>query len=370
MELARILIVDDDPTARVLPAASLQGQYVVREADSGEQALAEFAREPAELVLMDILMPGLSGFDACRQLRELPGGEHVPVVFLSSEISLKDQLEAYDCGGSDFIGKPARPADIQAKVAHALSQASQRRQHESDMQSAMQTAMGAMVANGELGVVMQVLRRSFDCKGSAQLAELLLEGCVEYGLEGCIMIRQGEGAQYRSTSEPISQVEIDVLGHLAGGDKIVQLGGQCALNDSGITLLVKNLPRQDSDRVGRLRDNLALMLDGCVSRLASLGTESLLTASQARRQVVERAVAVLELVQRRYEENNRQTEAIMEEMIAKVEKLFLHIGLSAHQETQIAELMRGTAGQIAELYQDGLDLSAYLHELKQEQEAP
>jgi len=81
----RILVVDDSEANRdVLEESLVDAGYEVIQAAGGEQAIAMFAAQRPHLVLLDVLMPGMDGFEACRRLRALPGGDETPIVFLTA----------------------------------------------------------------------------------------------------------------------------------------------------------------------------------------------------------------------------------------------------------------------------------------------
>ena len=104
---ALVLVVDDDTMTRILVTEALEPEgFRIEEAASGREALAAFQRGVPDLILLDVAMPGMSGFECCQQLRRLPGGAHVPIVVLTGnddDDSIKQALEA---GASDFISKP------------------------------------------------------------------------------------------------------------------------------------------------------------------------------------------------------------------------------------------------------------------------
>lgn len=118
---ARILVVDDRPEGRRLLALRLQHEgYAVRQAEGGAQALALAALEPPDLVLLDVLMPGMDGFEACRQLRAMSALRAVPIVMVTSLEGTNDCVRGLEAGADDFIIKPFKPAELQARVRSLL----------------------------------------------------------------------------------------------------------------------------------------------------------------------------------------------------------------------------------------------------------
>jgi DNA-binding response OmpR family regulator len=121
MNTPRILVVDDRPEGRKLLTVRLVHEgYTVQQAESGEQALALAAADAPDLVLLDVLMPGMDGFEVCRRLRALPALRAVPVVMLTSLEGTQDCVRGLEAGADDFIIKPFKPAELRARVRSLL----------------------------------------------------------------------------------------------------------------------------------------------------------------------------------------------------------------------------------------------------------
>jgi DNA-binding response OmpR family regulator/EAL domain-containing protein (putative c-di-GMP-specific phosphodiesterase class I) len=112
-----ILIVEDTPESlRLLAAVLTEAGYIVREAPNGELALWTASRRPPSLVLLDIRMPGMNGFDVCRCLKDDPATAHIPVIFLSALSDREDKAEGFAVGAVDYITKPFSESEVLARV--------------------------------------------------------------------------------------------------------------------------------------------------------------------------------------------------------------------------------------------------------------
>jgi putative two-component system response regulator len=118
---ATILVVDDTPANLDLMAGLLQDRYRVKVAISGEKAL-QIARSgsPPDLILLDIMMPGLSGYEVCEQLKRDPATRSIPIIFLTAMAATENETRGLELGAVDFITKPVNPPIVLARVATHL----------------------------------------------------------------------------------------------------------------------------------------------------------------------------------------------------------------------------------------------------------
>ena len=121
MNRPRILLVDDDAAVRAVVSAALAGEgYDVDWFGDPEAALRQALAEPPSLILLDVGMPRLDGWEVCEILRRQSQTREVPVLFLTGRADVRDRITAMQVGGSDFISKPFRARDLRAKVRALL----------------------------------------------------------------------------------------------------------------------------------------------------------------------------------------------------------------------------------------------------------
>ncbi len=117
-----VLIVDDTPPSLAHLARILEAEgYRVRPATNGPLALRAAEAEPPDLILLDVKMPDMDGFEVCRRLRAMAGTREVPVIFISALDDTRDKTIAFEVGGVDYIGKPFQPEEVLARVKAHLS---------------------------------------------------------------------------------------------------------------------------------------------------------------------------------------------------------------------------------------------------------
>ena len=116
-QLATILVVDDTPDNLTLVNNLLKHEYRVRVAISGEKALRiAFSETPPDLVLLDVMMPGMDGYEVCKKLQGNTATAHIPIIFLTTKSEVEDERKGLLLGASDYITKPISPPILEARV--------------------------------------------------------------------------------------------------------------------------------------------------------------------------------------------------------------------------------------------------------------
>jgi DNA-binding response OmpR family regulator len=117
----RILAVEDDERIRTAVKMALEDEgWVVEEAETGEEALEAFNRSPADVVLIDIMLPGVDGFEVCRSLRRT---SDVPIVMVTARADTHDVVAGLEAGADDYLTKPFAPKELSARIRALLRRA-------------------------------------------------------------------------------------------------------------------------------------------------------------------------------------------------------------------------------------------------------
>jgi len=119
---ATVLVVDDTPDNLALMSGLLKDDYKVKIANGGEKALKIAASDsPPDLILLDIMMPGMDGYEVCRRLKRDPKTMNIPVIFLTAKTEAKDEKKGLELGAVDYITKPISPPIVMARVKNHLA---------------------------------------------------------------------------------------------------------------------------------------------------------------------------------------------------------------------------------------------------------
>ncbi len=217
--MAKVLIVDDDPDIRELLSFILQrGDHGITLAHSGEEALelvVDRGYSP-DLILMDINMPGIDGYEATRQIRTAFGSHWIPILFITGETDISCYEKGIEAGGDDYLVKPFNPAVLQAKVK-ALTRISQ-----------AQTRMEELISELTLLSQQDSLTRLSNRRNLVQRAEQAWQLMVrEDGDFAVIMMDVDYFKSYN-----------DAYGHVAGDECLVTVSEvirKCISRESDLT---------------------------------------------------------------------------------------------------------------------------------------
>jgi len=125
-----VLVVDDTPENIDVLVGTLKDDYKVKAATSGEMALKVVNAGAPDIILLDIMMPGIDGYEICRRLRSDPTTWRIPVIFISAKIGVEDEMKGLELGAVDYITKPISPPIVKARVKTHLALYDQNRELE------------------------------------------------------------------------------------------------------------------------------------------------------------------------------------------------------------------------------------------------
>jgi len=346
-----LYVIDDDTLTAQMIEDVLGESFQVQSCTHPLLAAQQVAVLQPALILLDINMPDMDGYEVCRQLKQQPESMNIPVLFLSALSTLEDRMAAYDAGGEDFMGKPLDLAALQPRIEAILRRQAAREALASQASFATATAMTAMSNAAELGQVLQFARQLMLCHDKAGLAQQLLATVASFGLSGAVSLR-GVGEVLEANQDgQLSEMERGVLQLIASCGRILSMGQRAAFNYGDVTLLIRNMPLDDEERLGRLRDHLATLTELVEARLETLSLQQLLVARQSMLSQVLSSVqhSVTAMEQQRRDDRFAAT-ALLESMLGQLEREFLHLGLSDRQEELLSTQLREASQRILSLY--------------------
>lgn len=353
----KVLLIDDELFIHDLVGEALDECASVISVETGEDALMASRVWQPDLIIVDVEMPGVGGYETCRRFKSADETAGTPVIFLSGHDLIEDRLMGYEAGGDDYLTKPFAPQELKAKVLHLLARASQRGELKSMADFATSTAMTAMTSMGEMGVLLEVLKNFNACADYPALAEALVAGVSRYELHGVVQLRTPEGKLSKATAGEATPLEESVIDHLAAMERIMQFQTRLSISYEHVSLLVNNMPVDDEDLCGRLRDHLAMLAEGADVRLRGLMSTR---ESRRRGEVIEHVLARISDALRAIDREQRQcrvkTSLALDEALRSFDRALLGVALSDEQDAYLSATIKRGMDSIIDSQSNEIDI--------------
>ncbi len=357
-----IFLVTKDAAQQMWLAELLhQGESrTLTELSDAAQVLARIEQGP-DFIITDMDLPDMDGLELCRRWREACA-EPTQIILIGTERSMEMRLRAYDAGVTNYLVKPLQPDVLLHKVEAAEHILRQHSELAEQVQNATQMAFTAMSTIGEMGITQQFMQASFNASSVSDLVNAVMEGLRGYGLLGLVEVRLGGLAkQFSSEAASVTEMEVSLLSNASVLGRIFQLSNRMVINYPAITVLMSNLPVDDPEKLGRLRDHLAILCEGANTRLKALEIEQI---NQAKTlgiaQVVARLSEVLDRIRANEACNQQAIHRINAEFLAALIEAFIPMGLSSRQENIIIEIAKQTQAELESLRDLDQDINQQL----------
>lgn len=362
-----VFAVDDDPMALDLIGSVLAGQCLVETFPTVEACKARLEETKPDMFLLDVRMPGINGYDFCREIKDDYHLRTLPVTFVSSQDTIEARLTGYDAGGDDFIVKPFAAEELERKVRVARQfeqNASQIRQQLDDAEMLSSLVMANM---DEYAVLVRFLRELLSCEDETGIANCTLDMIRRYNLDGAIQVRTRATTitiSPRGTNQPLEE---SVLGHVRGMDRIFEFKNRGVHNFEHITLMINNLPLHDPEYCGRLRDHLCIALESAEARIQAIETESANNRKDSGiRHVLERIQSVTSGLTQAYLKEVTATSELMLRLEQALAKSFVSLGLTDDQEHELSDTISRFSEEMVHILDSGAEAHAPLRQISHE----
>jgi len=346
-----VFVVEDDKTMRLLLESMLGKKYAVESFDSAEACLDRLAQKRPALFLLDVGLPGMDGYELCRKIKGMPEASSIPVVFLSAHDDFEAVMAGYDAGGEDYIVKPFDVVGLSHKIENL-------RRLEQDHKTLLEQVKDSddlatlVLANlDEYAVLIKFLRSLNECGSYQDTVEAILRSLDAFHLQGAVQIRMRNLEKTFSKAGENWPLEIAVINHIRSLDRIFEFRTRCAYNFEHITILVTNMPIEDADLCGRIRDHLAIAAESAESKLVAL--QSFADNATMRNEIHGLLAAVGQTMESYQQQNDGARykssiyrAKILDDLLAS----FARLGMSGQQEDEILEMVRDRTNNLADLY--------------------
>lgn len=349
--------VDDDPLIRDIYAFLLQDKCRLQVFESADACAPALAAALPDLLLLDIEMPGTNGYDFCQQIKADPATVGITVIFVSGHDSIEERLKAYDAGGEDFIGKPFVPEELLRKVKIAEQIVADKKNLREQLSMSEQLSSLALASMDESGLVLQFMSKLIGYGHGSEVAQGLLELMQRYGITGAVQTRVGDATYTQSPQGSDLPLEVSVMNHLRSMETIFEFRNRAGYNYPNVTLMVANMPLDDPDLCGRIRDNLATAAAAANARLEAIAGEQMIQST------LDGIQDTLGSIRQFHDGMKVQTSELIFELDEELAKAFVNLGLTTNQENLIEDLIKSYMNRLAATLDTGDEILGTLQEL-------
>lgn len=333
-----IMIVDDAEDNRALQRMLLEDHYTVVEAVSGEDCIKQVEASVPDLILLDVNMLGMNGYDTCIHLRKQEKTANLPIIFVSALFKPEERLQGYEAGADDYLTKPIDGEKLLERVNFHLESHVEIVNAQKQAKDSMNVALEAMTYSSEIGQLIDFVKQSQQVKSLEEMGQKVCSAAEEFSLNACAYV---VGARQPFAGCDPDSLEAKVLEKARlSSERIINIGIRTIVKSDQIALLIKNMPVDDESRYGRIKDHLAVLVSICDGRLMALQAQQEL--ANQRSSVLGRVITVTEEKLKQFNEkiieHDDEVRLIMSNMLTELEAKLFSLGLDEDQEATLMAL--------------------------------
>jgi CheY-like chemotaxis protein len=360
-----VYVVDDDPLVQEVLCSILEPEHAVQCFATAEACQSQLAKAKPDFFLLDISLPGIDGYEFCRDIKSEPRLAAIPVTFISAHENIEARLKGYDSGGEDFIVKPFLPDEVVRKVKVAKTLLDNNLNLREQAAAAEHLSSLALASMDEAGLVLQFMSQLISCETDRDVAAGLLELMRRYGLTGVVQTRVARRALTLSAAGQNIPLEVSVVDHVRTLGRVFEFHTRGVHNFDRVTVMAKNLPVADGELCGRLRDNLAVAAQGADARLRAIEIEE---SNQRNKAAILSALddigESISVLNQANELDRQRSREIINGLQDSLLKSFVTLGLTADQERLVETLVSRDMAQLIELVEHGGEIQSSLSALR------
>lgn len=342
-----IYFVDDAIVERRMIEVAFGRLYNVVSFASPSECLTRVHEQVPDMFLLDVDMPEMDGYELCKRIRECPTCEDLPVVFLSARDDLDSRLAGYDAGGNDYIVKPFQLAELKQKLELSRQMAEEKRSLKSQLNESDKLASLVLSNLDEYAVLVSFLRSLNSCEIYPDITDALLDMLDAYRLDGAVQIRLPLVHLTRDRNGRSSPLIASIISHVKSMGSIAEFKSRVVFNYERVSLLVTNMPVDDAELRGRLRDHLAIAVETTMAKVSSMLSKQ--ENAETRDEIAALSKLVAEKTgefNEKYRQAHVEATKIVQALIEEMDEEFVNLGLREFQEESLSALIQHRAEKL------------------------
>lgn len=333
-----ILLVDDDETICMITNAYLtKSGYQVTSVTNGAEALAllNTGDTHIDMVLSDVSMPVMDGYELCTQIRQQTVNKDIPVIFISGLTHLEEKLKGYEVGANDYITKPFNNEELLQKVKNILQANDLKKDLSQQVADSGAVVIQALTYSSELGNVIEFYKNILNAENYDEVSELTIKLSKSQSLSVTLFINTPTQTLTYSSKGEVSPLESNVIELARNKGRFYDFGARTIINHSTFSLLIKNMPMDDPEQYGRIKDIMGMVCNGLEAKIQQLNNDVL---TQKREAIVEVIKSNIRDIAQAFDKVQKESVSAIEDMNDDLNEAIMILGLAEYQETNIRDI--------------------------------
>ncbi|MDO6462777.1 response regulator [Pseudoalteromonas carrageenovora] len=337
MALTKILAVDDEPfNLEIIEEILEELDFELQVATSGPECLEMVEGYMPQVILLDVSMPQMNGYEVCKALKANPNTAHIIVMFVSARGTVEERMEGYSVGAEDYIVKPFGHDELKSKLKNLNQVLIEKQSLEKQVEDATSTAFNAMANSSEMGEIVNYVENIGFINEPEELGKALIDCLKSFDLQSNVEFRQGDEINHFALSGVCSPIVVELFEMLKNKGRLHEFSHRILVNYELISLLILNMPDHDPDKHGRIRDHVCFIVSVTEQQLRAIMTKKMLESQQAKLNAVASTVhSKLHGLISLLNENRQSNEKVFKQLQEELEERIPTMGLDEDQEVFI-----------------------------------
>lgn len=337
MALTKILAVDDEPFNLEIIEEILEDlDFELQVATSGPECLAMVEGYMPQVILLDVSMPQMNGYEVCKALKANPNTAHIIVMFVSARGTVEERMEGYSVGAEDYIVKPFGHDELKSKLKNLNQVLIEKQSLEKQVEDATSTAFNAMANSSEMGQIVNYIENIGFINNPQDLGKALIDCLQTFDLQSNVEFRHGDTIEHFALRGVCSPIVIELFDMLKNKGRLHEFSHRLLVNYEMISLLILNMPDHDPDKHGRIRDHVCFIVSVTEQQLRAIMTKQMLESQQQKLNDVASTVhskfhGLIGLLNENRESNEKVFKQLQEDLEVRIPTM----GLDEDQEVFI-----------------------------------
>ncbi|ATG79209.1 MULTISPECIES: response regulator [unclassified Pseudoalteromonas] len=368
MALTKILAVDDEPFNLEIIEEILEDlDFELKVAVSGPECLSMVEDYMPQVILLDVSMPQMNGYEVCKSLKSNPNTAHIIVMFVSARGTVEERMEGYSVGAEDYIVKPFGHDELKSKLNNLNQVLVEKESLEKQVEDATSTAFNAMANSSEMGQIVNYVENIGFINDPQSLGKALIDCLQSFNLQSNVEFRYANVIEHFALHGVCSPIVIELFEMLKSKGRLHEFSHRILVNYEYISLLVLNMPDHDPDKHGRIRDHVCFIVSVTEQQLRAIMTKRILVSQQERLNTVANSVhskfhSLIGLLNDNRKNNERVFKQLQEDLEVRIptmgldedQEVFIYKKVDETIQNSIAreESVQEVKGSFAEIEQD------------------